>query len=405
MRIDALGALLLVAALTAVGCPWPVRAAPASCAVVDGRSIAGVEIGSSVQAALAVTGAPVREQQGGGQVLYTLPPPWALLVAEGGVVVRLSTRSAECRTTRGVGPGSPRTAVREAYAGSAVSTVTRATDGEWLGYPYSGVAFFLQNDRVVQVDVFRADVLAAGPPRATSQAPAPAAAGPSPAPGAWGFRTLTARIDNGTLVVTGVVENRSRGAGVYAEVRAFNPSGVQIGQGESPLAPNPVPAGGTGSFEVRVLVADVVRRYTVVIRPIGTIAGRLAEATREVAARDMQQFADVVARQMRVEVQTTTQPANRDTFVVSVTNGSSLLVASAVVAVDLTVTCVVTVSVPAPPVRRTIQENRSGSVTVTQLRPGASARLALPISAGACPEFLTWQAQARVGEVRIGDGN
>jgi hypothetical protein len=108
---------------------------------------------------------------------------------------------------------------------------------------------------------------------------------------------------------------------------------------------------------------------------------------------------------MRVEVQSTTQPANRDTFVVTVTNGSSLLVASAVVAVDLTVTCVVTVSVPAPPVRRTIQENRSGSVTVTQLRPGASARLALPIAAGACPEFLTWQAQARVGEVRIGDGN
>jgi hypothetical protein len=85
------------------------------------------------------------------------------------------------------------------------------------------------------------------------------------------------------------------------------------------------------------------------------------------------------------------------------TNSSALLVASVTVAVDITVTCTIATTIPRDP--RRVQEVRSGTAIVQQLRPGTSGRAPLPIAAGICPEFATWSAVYRIGETRIGSDN
>jgi hypothetical protein len=50
-----------------------------------------------------------------------------------------------------------------------------------------------------------------------------------------------------------------------------------------------------------------------------------------------------------------------------------------------------------------VQELRTASVVAQQLRPGASVRLPLALSAGICIEFATWTATPRVGDIRVGD--
>jgi hypothetical protein len=362
--------------------------------------------------ALAVSGPPVRQHASGDVIVYDLRPPWFQLTARGGVVGQLSTRSSECRTGRGIGPGVAASKVRDAYAGAPVSVVTPHAGGDLLTYPFGGIAFLLRTDRVDTVTVFPPEELPRSqpispPPASPIPGPTPSAPAPTPtaAPGTWSIRTVSARVEGTTLVVTGMVENRSRPQSVYAEVRAFGPGGQPLGQADAPVVPTPVPAGGTAAFEVRLPISDVVRRYTVVIRPAGSITGSLAERSGEIV-RDLQQFAELVARLVRVEVQTTATPPTRDTFVAVVTNASALLIASVTVAADLTVTCRISASLPPlPPSPRPVQEIRSGSAVVQQLRPGATGRVALPISPGVCVEFETWSAQTRVGEVRIAAGD
>ncbi len=400
--------VLLIVGLVAGVLALRAGGASADCAIAEGAGIGGVRIGMAAATALSVTGPPDGQQTAGTQVVYALRAPWWWMLTEYGIVQRVSTRAADCRTARGIGPGATLSAVRDAYAGTLphVSIIVPAQDGDLLSYPFVGIAFRLRRDQVESVEVFRADRLAAAPAPAATPVPgapapgAPSPAGPTPTPttaaGTWSVRTTSARVDEGTLTVMGTVENRSRTQAVYAEVRAFNPSGRQVGQNDAPLFPNPVTTGGSATFEVRVPIDDVVRRYAVTIRPVGQVVGSLAEATGEV--KDLQQFAAVVAKQIQATTQTLVNPPTRDDFVVVVTNGSPLTVASVTVSVEITATC--RIPFPTP---RTIQEIRGGTVVVQQLRPGSSARAALPVSVGTCIEFATWSAQARIGEVRIGE--
>jgi hypothetical protein len=250
------------------------------------------------------------------------------------------------------------------------------------------------------VEVLTPERLGRSPPT-----PSPAAtAAPQPAPGpslpspaaVWTVASVSAAVSNFTLVISGAVVNRGRALAAYAEVRAMGPDGTVAAQGDAPLAPMPVPAGGTATFEVRLPINTVVRRYAVTIRPAGSITASLAEAAGEIT--NLQQFAAIVARQLQVAVAVQAAPPGRDDFLVVVTNGSGVVVASAAVAVDVTVTCRLTGPTP-----RVVQEVRTGSAVVVQIRPGGQGRAPLPLSPGLCAAFATWTASPRVGEVRIGE--
>jgi hypothetical protein len=380
-------------------------AVPKPCLIVDGASVGALRVGMPVLAALAIAGQPLSQQTVGTEVVFALRAPWTHMTVEYGIVRRISTRSPACRTARGIGTGATLAAVRQAYAGTPVSIRTTVPDGEILSFPFVGTRFLLRQGQVDTVEVFRAETLAQpsvippGPPGAqASPGPGAPTALPSPpaAVSAWIIRTTSAQATDTTLVIAGMVENRSRPASVYAEVRAFNGAGRLVAQGDSPLFPTPVPSGAIASFAVRLTIDDVVRRYVVIIRPVGSISVALAEQASEI--KDIQQFASIVARQLQAVVQVTTNPPTRDDFVVVITNGSQFTVASVAVAVEIVATC--RMVFPAP---RSVQELRAGNVIVLQLRPGASARLPLPVSVGICIEFATWAATPRIGEVRLGD--
>ncbi|MDR7418351.1 MAG: hypothetical protein QN178_05535 [Armatimonadota bacterium] len=404
--------------------------AAARCTIAEGTGIAGVRIGMPVAAALSVTGPATRQQASGPQIIYTLAAPWAQMVVEGGVVTRITTRSATCRTERGVGPGSTLTEVRQAYASVAISTTTQTPEGLVLAYPFTGIAFSFRNERADMVEVHRADSLS--PSGASPRAPAPAgtppaAAPPEPAlpsptpttaPGTWGVRSTATRVDNGTLVISGVVENKSRAQSAYAEVQL-----VGGGHGDAPLQPNPVASGGTATFEVRIPLDRVVQRYTVVIHPLGAPSVVLARAAGEI--KDQQQFAAMVARQLQVEVRSVSPIPEPNTFEVVVSNGSPLAVESVTVSVRLTVTCRISggpgrvliatagaivaaapptpppTPPPPPPTPRTIQETWTGRATVRQIAARSSARAQVQLAGGVCLAFTSWSATTDVSDVRL----
>lgn len=429
-------ALILLTLLALTSSPLPSAGAPAPCAIVEGAGIAGVQIGMASAAALALTGPPVRQETTDTQVLFTLRPPWSQMVADRGMVETVSTTSSHCRTAGGVGPGSSLVQVRQAYAGTEVSTLTTAWDAQVLAYPFRGIAFRVQGDRVELVEVFRARRLPPiGTARATpSPAPspgfsptAPGAPTPTPtvAPGAWGVRSSETRVENGTLVISGVVQNRGRPLAAYADVRVLDDAGQQVGRAEAPLQPALVPAGGTAAFQVRISIDRVVRRYLVTIRPAGSPTIALVEASGEI--RDQQQFAAMAARQVTVEIRSTAAVPTKDTFVVLVTNGSPLAVEAATVIVEMSVTCrvagrpallmaaaglPVAAAPPSPtppptppptpaPTPRTIQEMWTGTVAVTSIAPRSTTQVAVPLSGGVCLAFTTWSARARVTDVRV----
>ena len=443
--------------------PQPVGGAPATCTIVEGVGINGVQVGMSVPAALTITGPPLGQQTAGTEIVYTLRAPWGQMVADYGIVQRISTYAPECRTTKGISVRATLAAVRDAYAGTTASAAMPVRDGLVLTYPFVGVAFQLRGDRVELIVVFRPEGAARAPAAPPGPIPAsPGAASPSPttAAGTWRISAAAAKLDGMTLVVIGTVENRSRTLSVYAEVRALNEAGRQVGQGDAPLRPNPVPSEGIAHFDVRFPIEGVARRFVVTIRPIGSLTVSLAQFSGEL--KDLQQFASVVAQQLQVMVQSTTPNPNPRGLVVVVTNGSTLGVASVSVAVEITATCRVPVSAPpaAPPWRvlvaqllaapppptptpppaptpqppptpqpspapptppppptpgpsippptiaptpRTIQERWTGTVVVQQIRPGGSAQAPLQISGGVCLEFTSWSATTRIGEVKIAE--
>lgn len=366
---------------------------PADCVIEDGAGVAGVRLGMAVPTALAITGAPLREQALGSRVTYVLREPWAQLIADYGFVVRIATRTTACRNTRGVGPGSPGASARTAYADASASSTATTPEGSLLTYPFEGVAFLLRRERVEVVEVFRAE---AGP-RAAPATPRRGPAAPSPTPaaaiGGWGVRASSARVEDTTLIVTGTVENRGRPLVVYAEVRAFADGGRRVAEGSSPLYPNPVPGGGTSGFEVRMQISDVIRRYTVTIRPAGQVSGALAEHTGEI--KGLAQFAQIIGKQLQASVQWVGAPQG---FVMVVSNRSSVAVAGATVAVQIEGGCRLFSRVP-----RFVQDNRTGTVTVGAIPAGGSARATLDLSPGACLEFTSWSATTRITEVRVTD--
>ncbi|MDQ7841636.1 MAG: hypothetical protein RDU83_11510 [bacterium] len=367
---------------------------PADCAIMEGIGIGGVRLGMAAHAALAMTGAPLREQALGTRVTYVLREPWAQMIADYGFVERIATKTAACRTARGVGPGSPGAAVRTAYADAVASITTAIPEGDLLSYPFAGVAFLLRLERVEAVEVFRAEAglraTPAAPGRAAPGAPSPT---PTTAPAAWSVRAATARVEDTTLIVTGTVENRGRPMVVYAEVRAFTEAGRRVAEGSSPLYPNPVPGGGTSGFEVRMQVNDVVRRYTVTIRPTGQITGALAEHAGEI--KGLAQFAQIIRKQLEASVQWVGGPQG---FVVVVNNRSSVTVAGATVAVQIEGACRLFLPVP-----RFVQDTRTGTATVGAIPPGGSGRAAVELSPGICQEFTSWSATTRIADVRVND--
>lgn len=392
--------LLVVVALGVVPLV-PARGAP-RCEIVEGAGIGEIRVGMDAAAALEKTGPPARQQTQGSEVHYSLREPWGEMISDYGTVRRITTRTASCRTAAGVGPGSGLDAVRNAYAGASASIVTQSREGLLLAYPFIGVAFLFSDQRVLAVEVFRAEarpgarpVPAAASPAGARPSPSPAAPSPAPttAPGSWGVRSATARVENSTLVVTGTVENRSRTQAAYADVRAFGEAGRRVGEGNIPLYPSPVRSGGTATFEVRLAIGDVVRRYTVTIRPVGSLSVVLAEHSGEVA--ELQQFGAVVAKQLQATVQLAAPPMG---FAVVVANRSPVPVASAAVSVQVVGTC--RIPFPTP---RVIQETRTASGVVQRIPPGGSSGVLVELSTGVCMEFATWSGKATVGEVKIGE--
>ena len=447
----------LIALLILSSLPGPTRGAPGGCPVMEGVGIGAVHLGMTVPAALAVVGCPAGSFTSGTEVVHELPAPWSGMVADYGFVQRIATRSPDCQTTRGIAVGATLAAVREAYAGATVVAMTPARNGSLLSFPFLGVRFQIRGNHVEAIDVFYPIGVTRVQPPATAPRPGPT---PTTAAGTWGVRTAAGRLEGTTLVVIGTVENRGQALAAYAEVRAFNETGRQIGQGDAPLRPTPVPSETTANFEVRLPVEGVVRRYLVTIRPAGSLSASLAQLAGEL--RDPQQFASAVAQQLQVVIQSTTPNPNPRGFVVQVANRSTLGVSSVKVDVEITATCRVPASTPpstlsrilvaqllaapasptpppptppspptpqpvptpqpspAPPTPpptpggptpppavaptpRTIQERWTGSAVLQQIRAGGSAQTPVQISGGVCLEFTSWSATTRIGEVKIAE--
>lgn len=357
-------------------------------------------------AVFALTGSPLGQQGAGGQVIYTLRPPWSYLVTEYGVARRIGTRAGECQTPRHVGPSSAAMAVRQAYTGASASVVTPTADGDLLSYPFIGIAFLLRGERVAAVEVFRPEGQATGTaPRSAPAGPAaprPAPTGapgslPAAAPGTWSIRSTSARVEGFTLIVIGTVENNSGTQAAYAEIRAFTAAGSQVATGDGPLYPSPVPSGKTATFEARMTINEIVRRYTVTVRPLRSLSATLAESSGVVT--DVQGFAALVGRSVAMAVQVNTNPPTRTDFVLVVTNGSTLPIAGLTVAVEITGTCRIRIPAPVGPFREVV----SASTAIEQLRPGAATRAFLQLPEGPCLQFDTWSAQPRIMELRIGN--
>jgi hypothetical protein len=387
---------MLIVALLLIVTPSPVTGAGPACTIGEGAGINGVQVGSSVDLALSVTGAPAGQRTRDKEVVYDLRAPWSQMVVAYGIVRRVSTRAPECRTARGTGPGSTLAQVKAAHAGANASSMSPADDAQLLTYPFDGVAYVIRGERVDQVDVFRREVLTQTvppPPPAAAPGASPAA---TTAAGTWRILEVNARVDGTTLIVTGAVENRSRAQTAYVAVRAIGEDDRTVGQADTPLRPNPVPFEGTATFEIQVPVQDVPRRFAVVVHPTSQPNVTLAEYAGEL--KDLAALAGTVAQQLRVVVQSTTPVPNPRSLVVVVTNNSPVTVASVNVAVQISATCRV-----APPTGppRIIQDQWTGAVTLQQIGPGGSAQAPLQPAGGVCLEFTSWTAATRVEDVKV----
>ncbi len=385
----------LAAALVAGLLPSAFGSPPAPCAIIEGTAIGGIRLGMPIRAALAITGTPLRQQTDGSRVLYVPRALWSEVIAEYDVVERVSTRSPTCATAGGIGPGSTAAAVREVYAGATASLITVEPNGTRLSYPFSGVDFLLRNSRVDSVEIYR-PASTAGTRWLTLPTiwPTPP---PVVAAASWSVRSSSWRLEDPTFIVTGTVENPGRPLPAFAEVTAFGPTGRPVGSSDSPLDPAPLPTGGAATFEARLTVDDVVSRYTVIVRPVGSISVALAQQSVEV--RHFQAFTPLVLRRLRVAVEFRSTPTR---FLVTATNDSSATVITATIAVDIAGTCFI----------RLVDQIRAfgyrggGFAVVSQIAPGGSARTTLPMppdSAGICQDLATAVATPRVVDIRIGD--
>jgi len=221
---------------------------------------------------------------------------------------------------------------------------------------------------------------------------------PTTAPSAWSVRSATVRVEDTDFIVSGTVENKNRAMAAFADVRVFNAAGRRLADGTGPLQPSPVPSGGIATFEVRLPVDDVVKRYAVTIHPTSARTTILAEYAAEV--KDFKIFTAVVAKSVKASVQAKSANPTRAEFLVTVSNGSSIPVASATVRADIKVTCRFTAQTPP----RFTQEVWSGSVTANGLGAGASQQLPLTLSGGLCEGVVVeWSATTTTTDLKVGD--
>lgn len=391
--------------------PGSVNAGAAGCVITEGVGINEVRIGMPVQAALSITGPPTAQQTAGSEVTYALRGPWSQMVADYGMVARVSTRSPECRTARGVGTGAALATVRAAYSDATVSFSVPSPEGDVLTYPFVGIRFLTRDDRVVAAEVFRAEAAARGPSPASPRTPGSAQSPGGPAtpaaqlPSIWIVRSLSTRVEETTppvFVVEGKVENRGRPMLVFAEVQVFNKAGQRVGEGNVPVYPNPVLQGGDATFEIRIQINEVIQRYTLAIRPIGGPPTLLAERSGEIT--DLKPFTPVIAGQLQAKVQ---HPAGaqvpRQGFILVVTNGSSVTIAKVILTIEIEGHCERTETVGGVAQLVRWREQHTGAFTFLDLGPRATAQKAIELkSDGPCPFFGSWTAKTRVVDVEIG---
>jgi hypothetical protein len=259
----------------------------------------------------------------------------------------------------------------------------------------------------------------APPPTQAPRPPQPVPTGtPTPAPGGWKLGTVSTRVDGETFVVSGTAENRGAPMAAVASVELFAAPNAPAGKGDGALRPSPVPQGSSASFEVRIAIEQIVRRFTVTLRPAINPRVTLAEVRGEF--KDMQQFAAIASRQLSISIQTTDPTPGPKTLVAVVTNNSPIPVASATVTAEISVTCRVAgapsrvliaaaapIPTPMPPIRtpgRNIQENWTGTATVPSIGARSSAQAPLQLSGGVCLFFTSWTVTtARIQDVRVGE--
>jgi hypothetical protein len=354
-------------------------------------------------AALAAAGGAASRRQVGSLVIYAVGPPLLQVVTNTGIVQRVSTRSPSCRTRARIGPGLRTGAVHAAYEGAAASTLTVVPEGEWLSYPFNGITFLMRGSRVDTVEVFSPDRIGGGPAQPVIPPPDSASSrsqgtpGPTPAPaGKWTITGLAARMDGPMLVITGTLNNPGRALAVYAEVTAFDSGGRAVGSGDGPVHPNPVPAGGSGTFEARLAPDDLVERYTAVVRPIGMITGSMVELTAEV--KDRQPFAPIVMKRLRVSTQILVGPPR---VILEVHNTSAAGVTAVVTLLDVETRCFL----PRPRPGRFIVDSGTQTLRLPAIPAGATGRatFAPTPTLDGCENFVILTARGRVTDLRIAD--
>jgi hypothetical protein len=297
--------------------------------------------------------------------------------------------------------GKTASAVRGAYATATASVEAPAPGGSRLEYPFLGIAFFLQRQRLVAVEVFAVERLApAGPAGQPPLGGGPASPAPSGRPVTTGWRILSTswRLDGSTFIVQGAVENQGRAQAVFAEVAAYSPSGRLVATSDGPMDRYSVSAGSSATFEARLPVDDVVGRYTVVLRPVGSIAVVLAQTAAEIS--DLQPFVPIVMRRLTVGVEFRSTPSR---FLVTVGNRSSVTITSATVVVDIEGFCLVRIGKQL----RTIPYQGSGTVVVSQVRPGSSGQETMGLPPGVtqegCADLAGATPRARLLTISLGN--
>ncbi len=382
--------LLIAAALLAASGPSPVHSAPIPCPIVEGVGVGSIRLGMPTAEALRLAGNPAGRVIGtrAAETVYLFTTTLAQITTESGQVSRIATRHPTCATGQGVRIGDSEARVRLAYEKAPGSLRGRAGSVVRYVFPFTGVEFVLTDGRVTLIEVFRPDAV---PARVT---PTPAAPG---AESALQFRSLTRRVEGTTFVVAGSVSNAGSPLALFVQVVLVGPDGGRVAEGTTTLVPNPIGGGGTGSFEVRLPIDDVVSRLTVSVRPMNRPTIALAEVSQVVS--DVAGFASLVLeRLLEVTVLGATAERGSGTFA-AVTNRSSLKITGLVVEIEMRRTCTVTpVGSTLPQVPRTFTDIRKGSVRVAELAP--NARVEVPIDLAATGPCLgagaEWQATWKV---------
>lgn len=408
-----LGALLF--ALLAQPPTGLLRAAPATCVIQEGQSIGTVGLGIEQAEMRRLLGTPIGQVAGqrSGETVYLFAAVVSQVTVAGGRVRRVGSGHASCATSQGVGIGDTEAKVRVAYERTVGSLRAAAGKVVRLVYPFDGVEFILTAGRVSLIEIFRAETFRASLPAVPSPTPAG-----QPAAGV-ALSQLEARVEGTAVVVSGTVSNAGTPVAAFVQIALLAADGRRLGEGSTPVHPNPVGGGNRATFEVRIAVTEVAARFVVTVRPMNRPSAVLVEATEEI--KNVQQFVGVVERQLEVVVLGATLEGRASGTMVAVTNRSALRISNLVLELDMRATCNVqvppggvtpvpgplpTIPPPLPPpipnVRQMVDQ-RKGTVQIPLLEP--NARVEVPIdlaSRGPCVGFGSdWTVTWRIVSARV----